>query len=427
MAAPAEKPKEVEWPNFHELERILRDKILGAWFPRCIDREGGGFYEAFTEDWTRQKVETKFIVYQARQTWVTAAVALADPALRTRYLPHLNHGMKFLVDTMWDKQYGGFIEWVDAEGKPDGRWMPWKQMYGQAFGIYAAAGAYRATKNPVALGLAQRAFHWIDRMAHDEANGGYYELLTAEGYPVAKEGYGEEALRRFPIIGRVGQKSMNAHIHILEALTALRQVWKDGQLTERLAEVFEIVRDKIVQPGGHLAMFSRPDFDPLEERSSFGHELETAYLLMEASEVLGRRGDHTTARVAQRLVDHSLRWGFDQKYGGFYDEGPPRGWPERRQKVWWVQAEALNGLLAAIGIAGREDARFAYALARTWQFFHDHQLDRRYGGCYESVQENGEPINSRRYKASRWKTAYHVVRALLNTIAALKGMPARKG
>ena len=210
---------------------------------------------------------------------------------------------------------------------------------------------------------------------------------------------------------------MNAHIHVLEALTALRQVWQDPLLKKRHQEVFLLVRDRIVRPAGHLAMFCTRDFRPLDERSSFGHELEIAYLLAEATRLLNRDDDDQTRRVASQLVDHSLRWGWDENGGGFYDEGPPTGRPTRRGKVWWVQPEGMNGLLTADRFADERPSKYAEYFARTWAFFRDRQVDHRHGGCFGSIDETGQPAPNTRSKAHRWKTAYHVVRALLHSIA----------
>lgn len=403
-----------------EIERILLRKILAAWYPRCLDNEHGGFHENFAEVWTRGPAESKFLVFQARMTWVPAAVALAYPQHRKQYVEYTRHGLRFLAENLWDAGNGGFVDRTDATGKPDRQLMPWKQMYSLAFGIYAAAGAYEATGDDRALDLAKAAFQWIDRHAHDPEHGGYFEHLSAEGRPVAVDIPNEPLGKGLPLIGHVGHKSMNAHIHVLEALIALRRVWENAHLTERLDEVFQIVRDKIAMPGGHLAMFCSRDFTPVDERSSFGHELETAYLLLEAIELLDRDDDQKTRQKALELVNHSLRWGWDEANGGFYDEGPTAGAPTPTSKVWWVQPEGMNGLLTAARIAGNEASRYEKTFASTWQFFRDNMVDHKHGGCFDSVSPEGNPLPGRRHKATPWKTAYHVTRAMLFAIHNLR-------
>jgi cellobiose epimerase len=396
-----------------EIEQTLWQLILPAWYPRSLDTEHGGFWESFAEDWSRRPASSKFLVYQARMTWVPAAVALDYPDRGEPYLEYTRHGARFLCDRMWDSEHGGFVDRTDLQGRPDRESMPWKQMYSLAFGLFAAATSYEATRDPQTLRLAQDAFGWIEKHAHDPKHGGYYEHLTAAGQPVSAEVPDAPLGRGLPVIGLVGHKSMNAHLHVLEALIALRRVWDDPRLIERLNEVFLIVRDRIVRPGGHLAMFCRRDFTPLDERSSFGHELETAYLLTEAAELLHRDDDAKTGQVALQLVEHSLRWGWDQRHGGFFDEGPPEGAATHRQKVWWVQPEAMNGLLTADRLTAGKNPRYYDTYVQTWRFFRDRMVDPVDGGCFDTVAEDGSPLPDRRHKATPWKSAYHVTRALL--------------
>ena len=159
-------------------------------------------------------------------------------------------------------------------------------------------------------------------------------------------------------------------------------------MTARLQEVFEIVRDKIVLPGGHLNMFAARDFKPHDKRSSFGHQLEIAYLLEEAAEVLHRADAEVTRRKALETVDQARRWGWDKDHGGFYDEGPPTGAPTRTDKVWWVQVEGLNGLLTAAH-RRRRTASTSSGSRRPGPSSVDHMIDHRYGDCYETVAPDG--------------------------------------
>lgn len=409
-AAASDQARAERGPLADEIERVMWDLVLAAWYPRCLDTERGGFFENFSRDWKRGPTTEKFLVYQARQTWVAAAVALAHPQRRDPYLQYARHGLRFLADKMWDPQHGGFFDRTDAAGGPIPKVMPWKQLYSYAFGIYAAAAVREASGDCDALELGKSAFDWLDEHAHDTRQGGYFEHVTAEGRPVAMDVPPEPLGRDLPVIGQVGYKSMNAHIHLLEAFTALRRVWDDPRLTARLQEVFEIVRDKIVLPGGHLNMFAGRDLAPHDERGSFGHQLEIAYLLEEAAVVLHRLDADVTARTALRTVDHALRWGCDRDHGGFYDEGPPAGPPTRTDKVWWVQVEALNGLLTAARLAPTNPEYFQQFI-QTWAFFRRHMIDDRYGDCYETVAPDGKPL--RVHKATPWKTAYHITRALL--------------
>jgi mannobiose 2-epimerase len=406
-------------PTSEEIDKVLWEKILPVWYPRCMDVDRGGFLENFAHDWTPKPTRSKCLVFQGRMTWVAAHIAFHYERDRLQQRVYCLHGLEFLRQGMWDPKHGGFLHQVAAPGGSDPKVEPVKQMYSTAFGIYAAAAAWEATKRPEALHLAQDTFAWIEQHAHDPVHGGYYEHLARDGKPLSLTPSDEDFSGRFMVIGRVGHKSMNAHIHILEALSALRRVWNDPLLVRRLEEMFLIVRDKVVMPAGHLNMFADRDFTPIDEQSSFGHELEIAYLLAEADELLHGHVSDETAQVAKRLVDHSLQWGWDADGGGFFYEGPPAGPPDKRGKSWWVLPEAMNGLLTVSRLSSVSEPRYLQHFARTWRFFHDRQLDHEHGGCHSNLGEDGLPSPSRQDKANRWKAAYHVVRGLVHASRAM--------
>ena len=161
----------------------------------------------------------------------------------------------------------------------------------------------------------------------------------------------------------------------------------------------------------------------MPDHDSFGHDIETAYLLMEASEALGRDDADKTLLVARHLVDHALDWGFDNKNGGFYDKGSAFEKAHVTEKVWWTQAEGLNALLLMHERFGKESDRYWKAFTLTWRFVNDHIVDKEFGGWYGTTDEAGKVISAS--KANDWKAGYHDGRALLNIEERLRKLGER--
>jgi mannobiose 2-epimerase len=405
-----------------EAETMLRHDVLGVWFPACVDNQNGGFYSNFTRDWQRTTSEGKFSVAQGRMTWVAAEIAMRRPDLRDQYLPIARHGVDYLNDVLWDKQYGGFFWGLQDDGKISPVYTDGKHLYGISFGIYGAAAAYQATKDPKALELAQKAFRWTDEHAHDAKNGGYFEWLTREGKVVEgpKDTGRVDALpvALFPI----GYKSMNTHIHLLEAFSQLYEVWKDDTLRQRVQELLAIVRDKVSVDPGAMNLYFTNDWHPFPDHDSYGHDIEATYLMLEAEGVLGHGHDPKTERMAKLLVDHTLAYGWDETYGGVYRDGTTTGKPEDRQKEWWVEYEALNSFLLMHEKYGKQTDIYFKAFQRQWQYIKDYQIDHESGGVYEMVDADGKPTTY--IKGRIWKAAYHDGRALLNVTERLKKLAA---
>lgn len=396
-----------------EIDAALRRDVLNAWFPRTVDNVHGGFHANYSREWQPLPETGKFSVFQGRMTWIAAQVVMRRPELKDEYLPILRHGVEYLSNTMWDKQYGGFYWGLDNHGKISPSYTDGKHLYGIGFCLYGVAAAYQATHDPKQLKLAQDTFRWIDEHAHDQKNGGYFESLTRDGNVVhAMTTNGKVELNRvsgFP----VGFKSMNTHIHLMESFSQLYEVWKDDTLRQRLEELRDIVRDKICVEPGVMNLYFTNDWRALPYHDSYGHDVETAYLLWEAEEVLGQGHDPRTERMGRMLVDHALAYGWDDKHGGFYGEGATTGEPEVRSKEWWVEMEGLNALLLMHEKYGHETDRYFNAFQQQWYFIRNHQADMEFNGFYQLIGPDLKP-EAHGSKASNWKAAYHDGRALLN-------------
>lgn len=413
-AMPAPTPQ-----NYRDLqgqtEANLRQHVLDQWFPRAVSTQfGGGFDQNFTENWTNTSKGERSLVYQARLTWLASQAALRYPAEAAKWKAIAAHGADFLRTQLWDAQFGGFY-WEKIAGAPTRAGE--KHVYGNAFAIYALVAAYRATGDARSLQLAKTAFSWIDSRARDAKNRGYFEALTREDKPIlappSPDMLGD-------LIGtRYGFKSMNTHIHLLEAFAALYEIAPEKKLKSRLSEVFLLVRDTItISPPGALNLHFRPDWKPLPEDDSFGHDIETAFLLVEAARALGMPDDAKTWVTARALVDHTLEIGLDPTNGGFYDAGGTFGPISNPSKIWWVQAEALNALLLMHKKYGAQTPKYWNAFVAQWNWIQSHQIDRQNGGWLASVSPTGVRAAGA-VKSDGWTEGYHQGRALLGVSATL--------
>lgn len=409
-----------------EARKNFDEHVLKKWFPRAIDKERGGFIQDYAEDWSEKRDGNKSLVYQSRMIWMAAQIAIDMPERAKEFSEYSKHGLAFLTGKMWDREHGGYYWSVDANGKPTDEHGREKHVYGISFALYAASTNYKATKDPNALEAAIRTFAWLEAKAHDAKNGGYYEAFSESCEKLLEISDKAGSPTRDLIGTRYGFKSMNTHIHLLESLTALYEVWPDAAARERLNEVFEIVRDKVCVMPGAMHLYFNPDWTPVPDLDSFGHDIETAYLLVEAAAALGQHQDAKAWRMAKALVDHALQFGWDEQRGGFYDEGATFRKVWISDKVWWVQAEGLNALLVIDDYLKRENRaaeapRYGRAFLKQWEFIEKFQIDHKHGGWITQVSEEGvaKPGQS---KSDQWKEPYHQGRALLNVIERLERM-----
>ena len=405
-----------------QVDDALHTDVLNVWFPRSVDREHGGFHSHFTREWQWAPSDGKFSVFQGRMTWVASQVVLRDPKLKQEFLPIVHQGVDFLQNVMWDKQDGGFYWGLDDEGKVTPAFTDGKHLYGIGFCIYGAAAAYQATGDPKALALAKEGFLWADKHAHDSANGGYFEWLTRDGKPIVPQvPNGEIAMGP---ISPVNYKSMNTHIHLLEAFTQLYEVWPDPTLHDRLEELLAIVRDKICVEPGVMNLYFTNQWQAIPDHDSYGHDVETAYLMLETDEVLHHKASAKSERMAKMLVDHALAYGWDHDNGGFYREGTTFGKTEDTIKEWWVEVEGLNALLLMHDRYGKQNPIYFQRFLGQWDFIQNHTIDAKFHGLYNLTKADGTPITPD--KGVIWKAAYHDGRAFWNVSERLRRLAAEQ-
>ena len=412
----------------NEIERSIQTELLNKWYPQCIDSIYGGFITTFTFDFKPSGVQDKFIVTQSRHTWSTAKAAELYPHV-PYYLQCSQHGFQFLRDVMWDETYGGFYSLVDRKGavKSDR-----KEAYGNAFGIYALSAYYHASKDTAALNLVKKAFMWMETHSHDQKYKGYFQHLNSDGSPVKRDA-------TVPSTSDLGYKDQNSSIHLLEALTELYGIWPDKLVRERLQEMLYLIRDKITTRKGYLTLFFKPDWTPVSfkdssresilkhrvlDHVSFGHDVETAYLMLEASHVLGLKNDSKTMTVAKRMVDHALRNGWDKQVGGFYDEGYYFKGSDtisiiRDSKNWWAQAEGLNTLLLMSDHFPNDPMHYFDKFKQLWNYAQTYLIDHQNGDWFEGGLDK-EPEKKTALKGHIWKGNYHQFRAMMNCMERLR-------
>ena len=419
---PARRPLDEQSQQLRrKIDALLRDELTTHWYPHAVNHQRGGFHQSMARDWSLRTDENVFLVYQARMTWTAAAFALYSPTNRDEFVGYARHGILFLDRVLRDKELGGFHWVLDRDGHLDPVQGDEKHVYGTSFVVYAASKVREATGDELSLKVARDAFLWLESHAHDARHGGYFESIRRDGAPILTWDKDAPLHKRLDRLGVYhGFKSMNSHIHLLEALTELKKVDDRPVVKERLRELLSIVRDRIAVEPGALNLYLTPDWRAIPAHDSFGHDVETAFLLVEAAAALGMPDDEKTWQVSRSLVDHALEWGWDPDHGGFYDKGESFGGPAfDRKKIWWSAAEGLNALLLLHQKYGDRTDRYWKAFLKQWDFIERHLLDPVHGGWYAETAADGK-LSGDGAKADQWKANYHTSRALMNVARMLE-------
>lgn len=415
-----------------EMEISLRGNLLQTWYPKAVDRDSGGYFSNFSFDFQlKDDPQEKMIVTQARHLWSNskASKIYLD---ESHYGEGARHGFEFLRDKMWDQQNGGFYQLVSRSGQPLLEKSRHKTAYGNSFAIYALAAYFDATGDSAGLNLAIDAFRWLEKNSHDPNHKGYFQHLDQEGTPIVRPA-------DIPPTSELGYKDQNSSIHLLEAFTELYMVWKDPLLKVRLEEMLLLVRDTITNDKGSLVLFFQPDWTPVSfqdqseevimkhtglDHVSYGHDVETAYLLLESSHVLGRADDQETLAKAKKMVDHALSFGWDDELAGFFDEGYYFSGEEKPRvikdtKNWWAQSEGMNTLLLMEEYFPEDEMDYFGKFGQLWKYNQDYLIDHELGDWFAGGLDK-QPELKTADKGHIWKANYHQFRAMQGCIDRLR-------
>ena len=382
--------------------RIEARHLLSWWSSHMVDEVCGGFWGEVDFDDKPVPQAPKSAILTTRLLWFFSAMAgylASDDALQLAHRA-ANYVKTYFLDT----EHGGIWWLLDPKGQVlDAK----KQAYAQAFAVYAFAEYYHATGDQTGLMLARQLQREIDERFWDPGRGGYIEATSALGFPAQNQRLSEKDADQ--------PKTMNTHLHILEAYTRLHHVAPDEVSNAALSRVLNLFLERFVDQTHHnLKLFFDLDWQDHSEAVSFGHDIEASWLIWEAAVALNEPDLMARVKIVSLdLAREVLRRG-TKADGGLCYERHFSGDVDRAGE-WWGQAEGLVGFINAWELSG--DIAFLHAAEALWL----HTREQFGAGGTEEwtwyAKDSGRDLT---YKAGMWKCPYHNGRAMMELDRRLK-------
>ncbi len=389
-----------ELSNYKKELEIELENILCWWGKMTIDKNNGGFVGKIDHHNTVYPQAPKGSVLNCRILWAfSSAYRLLN---RPVYLETAQRAYDFFDQHFIDRHQGGVYWTVDFQGNPlDTK----KRIYAQAFAVYALTEFYLASNSAEAKTNAIAIYNDIVEYSHDKKFKGYYEAFTNDW----KE---TDDLRLSPKDANE-KKSMNTHLHLLEAFTNLYRVLKDGSLRQRVTELIAIFSDHIIdRDTHHLTLFFDERWNPRSKLVSFGHDIEAAWLLQQAAETLEDASILSAVKEVSAKIATAAAGGLDSD-GGLWYEYDSEQKHLINEKHSWPQAEAMIGFFNAWENTRNE--KFLERSLQSWNFVKEYLLDKNLGEWYWGVNADHSPMIDQD-KVGIWKCPYHNSRACMEII-----------
>jgi mannobiose 2-epimerase len=381
-----------------QVKEELTQNILPFWMGKMSDGEQGGFYGQIKGDSQIIPEADKGGILNARILWSFSAAYLQEK--NPIYLDMANRAKAYILDHYFDSEFGGTYWNLSFDGKPvDTK----KQIYSQAFFIYAFSEHFRASGDESSLQKAIELFRIIEKHSFDSELNGYFEAYSRDWVLLEDLRLSEKDENE--------KKTMNTHLHILEAYTNLYRVWKDDELMKQLQNLILIFTEKIVnQETFHLDLFFDENWITKSTIVSYGHDIEASWLIDEAGRVLGveellAQVQEISIKIAEAAceglqADGSMVYELDKGHLEY-------------DRHWWVQSEAVVGFLNAFELTGNEE--WLAKAENCWKFISEKLVDRVGGEWFWSISDEGI-VNLIDDKAGFWKCPYHNSRMCLEVM-----------
>ncbi len=392
-----------------QFRKELTGNILPFWMRYTVDRENGGFHGFVSCDLQVDRQAQRASVINTRILWTFSAAArvLGD----AQYREIAGWAFDYIARKFWDREYGGIYWMLDHQGNPV---SDRKQVYAQAFGAYALAEYFRLTGNAQSLQLARELYRLIEEKSRERVCGGYLEACSRDWGALEDLRLSEKDLN--------SPKSMNTHLHVMEAYTNLLRVWPDPALQASQRALLEVTMDRIVDNAtGHFKLFFDNGWRSLTDHISFGHDIEGSWLLYEAAQVLGdaaliARARRLAVKMAQAVYDEGL-----DTDGSLFYEADSKGQLIDPNKHWWPHAEAVVGFYNAWQLTGEE--HFLKQAIRVWDYIQAKIIDHEHGEWHAKLKPDGTPFKATEDHdaclVGPWKCPYHNSRVCLEMIERL--------
>ncbi|TEW67970.1 N-acyl-D-glucosamine 2-epimerase [Mucilaginibacter phyllosphaerae] len=374
--------------------------ILNYWMANTVDEQHGGFYGKIDNDNNVIPASPKGSVLNARILWSFSAAYNQNPD--ERYLQIAARAYAYIIKYFMDAEYGGVYWSVDDFGNPlDTK----KQVYASAFTIYALSEYYKASGVAEAKNNAVGLYKLLVDKSFDREKTGYLEAFTKEWQPIAD--------LRLSAKDANEKKTMNTHLHVLEAYTTLYSIWPEQGLYKQIQTLIHNFLDHIIDnKTSHLVLFFDEDWNKRSQTVSYGHDVEATWLLLEAAEAIG--DDELIEKVKKvcTAITDAVKEGLDAD-GGLWYELEPAEKHLIKEKHWWVQAEAMVGFYNTWQLTNKEE--YLALSLQNWAFVKQHILDKQNGEWFWGIDANGDVMQTED-KAGIWKCPYHNSRACIEII-----------
>jgi mannose/cellobiose epimerase-like protein (N-acyl-D-glucosamine 2-epimerase family) len=353
---------------------ILSQKLFLRWVPKWydafIDQERGGVYERVGHSFKPVLTGQRRLLTLCRQ------IAIYSDCVSREANRNFRPDLEKLFDHMLGYFYRENGRWIFSINDQMDALDESEDLYSYAFVIFSLAHYYRATRDKRAQELALSTLSRLDHAFRMPELKGLAEGLAPDG------SFQKEKPRRH-----------ETHMHLFEGCLFAYEIFQD--------EAFRIMADEMADlftsyffdmEGVVLSEYYTDTLKPVASQGHIitepGHYCEWIWLLKKHAGILGDKEFYDP--VCKKLINFANKYGWDEDYGGIYDELDPEGNVVRDTKRIWPFTEALKANVLMLDVKTMDKNFIKQRLSEMLKTFLENYMSER-GFWTEWLDRNLQP------------------------------------
>jgi len=318
-----------------------------------------------------------------------------------QYLDLARLGVEYLLANGGYETGSPVTYWQEGDGRPD---RLQRNSQDLAYSLTGLTFYYYLTRDPQVLETILSVKDYI-------FNEYYYQSTLTEKprlFMWVREDFEQDLASAKELVAQLDQ--LNAYLLLITPMVPdkLKNAYEQD-----LKNICYLIKENFYDEELNLFWGSLNDKSVEQNHTDFGHTIKTLWMFYQVGKMVDDRGLRLFAEEKARAL---LNTAFIEERGSWAGKYRDSSIMLDKGNIWWMYAE-LDQMCATLSL--KDISLYTRYLARTYDYWEEHFIDKKYGEAWFALSENEEVIDIP-FKSVSFKNGYHTLEhALVGHISTM--------